>query len=175
MPYKKGRLAKDLLLTAKLRKHGARHSLAIIQEARRGGVPLSWALALVEQETAPVGTALSFRTVFGGDHGHLQHPDRAPFYHVQVTAARVRELLRWISNGGVSNGVGLTQLTSVEYIQRAEGAGGAHRPRIQLRVGFAVLLEKTGGDFSKAWHYNGSPAYQPLIAAKQQRWSRVIG
>jgi hypothetical protein len=162
------RRVRDRRLALRLRRHGARYALDIIREARRERVPLSWALALVEQESA-------FRNIFGGDHGNLARDDRAPFFRVRVTQRRVWELLRWIGSGGASNGVGLTQLTSVGYIREALSEGGAHVPRINLRVGFRTLRRKTGGDYANdAWKYNGSPAYQPQIEAKQRRWREVL-
>ena len=156
---------KDRRRARKLRAAGAKWPLWIIRESRKARVPLAWALALVDQETG-------FRNIFGADQSSKQ---LVALHHKAVTRARVARLLRWVADGGHSNGVGPGQLTSVGYIRRAQRAGGAHRPKINLRVSFEVFREKTGGDFgSKAWLYNGSPAYQDRIEAKQRKWKKVL-
>lgn len=162
------RATSEARTVAVARRHGARHALWIIREARAEGVPLSWAFALVEQET-------NFRHIFGGDHGVLRNAKDAPFFRVPVTRARVQALIRWVNGGNASNGVGLTQLTSIGYINRAEQAGGAHKVRVNLRIGFRVLREKAGGHYTdNAWKYNGSPAYQAQIEAKRNRWAQIL-
>lgn len=151
----------DLRYVYRARRSGARFAWRIVEEARRANVPLSWAFALVEQES-------DFRCVFGHDQGSILHGQK-------VTRERVRRLLAHIARGGVPNGVGLTQLTSPGYVKDAERRGGAHRPRINLRVGFEVFNEKTGRDYrNQAWKYNGSPAYQAQILAKQRRWHDLL-
>lgn len=151
---------KDWRYVRPARRNGARHTIRIIEEARRAGLPLSWAFALVEQESA-------FWNVFGHDRGSILHGEK-------VTRKRVKRLLEHIHQGGVSNGVGLTQLTWPPYIRRAENAGGAHRVRVQLRVGFAVFKQVAGPRFDTAWQYNGARAYQAQIQAKQRRWHRIL-
>jgi soluble lytic murein transglycosylase-like protein len=142
-------------------KHaGARYSLRIYLEARRAGVPYSWALALVDQESA-------FENVFGCDSGSI-------LCHQFVTHARVIRLLGHVAQGGVSNGVGLTQLTYPPLIREAERRGGAHKPTYQLRVGLRYFRGIAGPDWRDAWKYNGSPTYQAQIAAKQTYWHRVV-
>ncbi|HYV32764.1 MAG TPA: hypothetical protein VEO53_16875, partial [Candidatus Binatia bacterium] len=56
-----------------------------------------------------------------------------------MTRDRVKALIAHVNAGGTSNGVGLTQLTSIGLIRRAEALGGAHRVRPQCRVGFGLL------------------------------------
>lgn len=162
--------ARDAKLIARAKRAGVpvRYAPLIIREARAAKVPLSWAFALVDQETG-------FRNVFGGDHGRLQNPYRAPFYHCRVTKHRVKQLRLWVSAGHASNGVGLTQLTSMGLIIAAENMGGAHKPTYQLREGFRYFRDVTNGDYrNKAWHYNGAKVYQGQIAAKASRWHRIL-
>lgn len=168
MPYKKGRIAvADWKYVLRARRAGARHCIKIIEEARTAGLPLSWAFALVEQETAPLGSANSFRNIFGCDRGSI-------LCHERVTRDKVKRLLRFIDQDGPSNGVGLTQLTWPPYIREAERKGGAHRPRIQLRVGFRVFRSITRESYSNAWRYNGAREYQGQIEAKQRKWHRIL-
>jgi hypothetical protein len=110
---------------------------------------------MIEQESF-------WRNIFGCDHG-----DGKAYCHQKVTNAKVRNLLRW----GLYNGVGYTQLTSPEYVQLAmRRPGGAASVRNQIIVGAAVLKGKTGGDMTKAWKYNGDPAYQREIEPRADRW-----
>ena len=168
--------AKDFIRGYRAKRAGAKHVYQIIKKAREIGVPLPWAFALVEQETGPLGSPLSFRNVFGGDHGPLENPFRAPFFRVPVTKERVRELLEWVASGEASNGVGLTQLTDVGLIRAANAKGGAHRIEPQLHVGFTHFKARAGGNYATdAWRYNGRRSYQQEIAAKHAKWKRVLG
>jgi hypothetical protein len=161
--------AQDREYVRRARANGAQHAYRIILEARRAGIPLSWAFALVEQESG-------FRNIFGCDWGGERagrfHP---PFCRVPVTKERVQALLAF----GRANGVGLTQLTDFSYVRRAERAKvarafGAHLPGNQIRVGMEVLKEKTSGDMGQAWRYNGAREYQAQIKAKQRRWHNIL-
>ena len=53
---------RDLVLARRAKRHGARYSLRIIREARRAGIPISLAFAIVEQESR-------FLNVCGHDPG----------------------------------------------------------------------------------------------------------
>ena len=119
----------------------------IIAEAKREGLPLALALALVDQES-------SFRNIFGCDLGER---DTVPWCHQDVTKERVGQLIRHVNAGGVSNGVGLTQLTSIGFIQQAQAEGGAHKPSAQLRIGFRTLhdLIERHGERIGIGAYNG--------------------
>jgi hypothetical protein len=148
-------LTRDLKLARVAKKHGAKSALRTLYEARRNGIPYSWLLAMIEQESY-------WKNIFGCDHG-----EGKAYCHEKVTNAKVRNLMRW----GLYNGVGYTQLTSPEYVALAQRRpGGAASVRNQIIVGAAVLKGKTGGDMSKAWKYNGDPAYQHEIEPRADRW-----
>lgn len=159
-------LARDLHLARTARANGARYSLRIIWEARRAGLPISLAFALVEQESA-------FRNIFGHDRG-------GPFPGQTVTRSRVQALLRHVAGGGTSNGVGITQLTWPPLIRAAEKHGGAHTPKAQCRVAFAHLAEliRVHGKVDGIRRYNGSgPAavrYSAVVRSKADRWHRIL-
>ena len=142
--------ARDLLKVARARRARARYSFKIAGEARRADLPLDLAYALVEQESG-------FRNIFGCDYG----PGRA-FCHQEVTATRV------------------AQLTSRPFVVEANRLGGAHRPRIQLRVGFRVLKDsmRTHGYTVGLQRYNGTGLaavrYAELLKAKRARWHRIL-
>jgi hypothetical protein len=150
---------------------------AIVSEARRAGVQLALALALVEQESG-------FRNIFGCDSGHRRNS--APWCHQDVTHERVQELISLVDSGGVSNGVGLTQLTSIGLIKQAESEGGAHTVDAQCRVGFRFLhdlIERhheregigayNGGEANPNMRYADSVL--ALRAAWQSRINRALG
>jgi hypothetical protein len=148
-------VARDLKLARVAKKHGAKSALRTLWECRRNDIPYSWGLAMVEQESR-------WENIFGCDHG----PGKA-FCHQKVTNAKVRSLL----NSGLANGVGYTQLTSPSYVREAMAKrGGAASTKNQIIVGMKVLRQKTGGDMSQAWKYNGSPEYQNQIEKRANRW-----
>lgn len=156
--------ARDLLKVARARRAGARHALKIAQEARRIGLPLDLAYALVEQESG-------FKNIFGCDYGVGR-----TFCHEKVTKAKVQQLL----TSSLANGVGLTQLTYKPFVQEAQREGGAHKPRYQLRVGFRILKDniRRYGEWTGMARYNGSGSaanrYAVELAAKRSRWYRVL-
>ncbi len=150
-------VVRDLKLARLAKKHGAKSALRTLYEARRNGIPYSWMLAMIEQES-------QWQNIFGCDHG----PGKA-FCHQKVTNERVRAL----QASGLNNGVGYTQLTSPAYVRDAMNRrGGAASVRNQIIVGAKVLKEKTGGDMKQAWKYNGNRGYQHEIQPRADRWHR---
>lgn len=138
------------------------HSQAIIDGVAKAGIGLGLGCALVEQESGG-------DNIFGHDQGGL-------FPGEWVTAHKVKALIAHVEAGGVSNGVGLTQLTYIGYIQEAEKLGGAHVPRNQCRVGFQAIkdiLDRYGEE--GLWRYNGSTSYQAQIENKYRDWKKLLG
>ena len=134
-------------LTQMIRGANGAFAPAIVAEAKRERLPLALALALVDQES-------SFRNIFGCDLGPR---DTAPWCHQDVTKERVGELIRHVKAGGTSNGVGLTQLTSIDLIEQAQREGGAHMVEAQCRIGFRRLhdLIERHGEQVGIGAYNG--------------------
>lgn len=134
----------------------------IIMEAERAGVLPSDAFALIEGESG-------FRNVFGHDGGGMYAGQR-------VTAVKARLLLDAVRHGHVSNGVGVTQLTSEGLLEQAMNLGGLHIPRLQARVGFEFLasLQKNYGRREGFRHFNGSgptaKAYADRMMARSAVW-----
>lgn len=106
---------------------------ALIEEAQRANLEVAAACAMISKETGG-------RDIFGADWGRIG-ADRVPYSHLATTERRVDPLLGYVRRGGVSNGIGVSQITSAPYVFRAEQAGGAHIPRYQMRVGFDVLAD----------------------------------
>jgi hypothetical protein len=152
-------------------KAGFSFGPAILAEAAAAGLPPALALALVEQESG-------FRNIFGCDQGPR---NTAPWCHQEVTRERVKALIHHVEHGGISNGVGLTQLTSIGFIRQAEAEGGAHKVDAQCRVGFRVLhdLIARHGQRVGIGAYNGGEgnpnlAYADSVLALRARWKRRI-
>lgn len=117
------------------------------------------------------------QNIFGADWG-TPGVDRVPFAHLPVTKERVAALVAYIRAGGVSNGVGLTQLTWRDFIYQAEALGGAHLPRYQCRVGFGILagyLDSSPDYLTAIGKYNGGPSnpvysYAQKVAGLHATW-----
>lgn len=114
----------------------------VAEEADRAGLDLALCCALISQESGG-------RNIFGADWG-VRGADRIPFAHLPCTKERVEALVAHVRSGGVSNGVGPVQITWRDYLYEAQRLGGAHIPRISMRVGFKVLA-----DHLKAYGYEG--------------------
>lgn len=158
-------------LSGMVKRAGGSFGPVIVAEARREGLPLALALALVEQESG-------FRNIFGCDLGPRES---APWCHQEVTKERVKELIQHVKRGGVSNGVGLTQLTSIGFIRQAQAEGGAHKVEVQCRIGFRLLhgLIERHGERVGIGAYNGGEGnpnldYADSVLALKAKWQGRI-
>lgn len=116
------------LATAIVRRRPRANGVAlrvVIEAKRQPHITLSQSCALIEHESA-------WRNIFGCDTG-------GPFCHQKVTRARVQDLIRHVRAGGISNGIGDTQLTWIGYITEAEHDGGAHIRRVNIATGLNIL------------------------------------
>lgn len=170
-PVDVGPYAKDSIQRIN-RFFGTNYGQVIAEEADRASLDLAICCALVEQESGG-------RNIFGADYG-TRGADRVPFAHLPVTRERVKALVAHVRAGGVSNGVGLSQITWRDFIYEAEALGGAHIPRNQLRVGFRLLRAYLGKyDYHGAiGAYNAGEGnrnsvrwtYSASVAAKHSAW-----
>ncbi len=155
--------ARDLKLARLAKRHGADYSLRIIWEARRAGISISLAFALVEQESG-------FRNVFGHD------PVKNPVKGGKVTKKRYLEYRRYRKLGLGMQGVGLTQPTWYTYQDAADRLGGCWVPKNQLRVCFRVLggLIRQHGYAKGIERYNGAGPmarrYSVQVRARARKW-----
>ena len=162
----------DKRLNGMIKGAGASFGPVIVAEAKREGLALALALALVDQESG-------FKNIFGCDLGPQE---TAPWCHQDVTKERVGALIKHVKAGGTSNGVGLTQLTSIGFIQQAQAAGGAHKPQAQCRVGFQLLhdLIERHGERAGIGAYNGGEGnpnldYADSVLELKAKWQSRIG
>jgi hypothetical protein len=161
----------DDKLIKMVRDAGHRYGPSILATSKRERLSFALALALVEQESG-------FRNIFGCDLGPQS---TAPWCHQQVTRDRVKALIAHVNGGGTSNGVGLTQLTSIGFIRQAEAMGGVHRVRPQCRVAFGLLhgLIERHGERVGVGAYNGGEGnpnldYAKSVLALRDKWQALI-
>ena len=160
---------RDLVLTRRAKRHGARYSLRIILEARRAGIPISLGFALVEQES-------NFTNVFGHDASG-NHQGAGVVTREKYRAYRRKRGDR--GQGGMQ-GVGPVQLTWYELQDKADKLGGCWIPRHNIRVGFEqlALLIRTHGKREGIARYNGSglaaKRYAQSVLRKQDVWHRRL-
>jgi hypothetical protein len=143
----------------------------VVAHAKAMGLLWRDAFALLEGESG-------FRNVFGHDHGGL-------FPGQRVTRKLVREMIAQVREGHISNGVGVTQLTSLGFILAAERAGGAHHAAVQSLIGFQLLrrLQQQFGRRDGFAAYNGGAggrkdagpqAYAEAMMRRADHWVRVF-
>jgi hypothetical protein len=164
-------MTRDAALAELVKAQGFSFGPTIVREANRAELPIPLALALVEQESG-------FRNIFGCDLGPRSS---APWCHQEVTKDRVQALLAHVKKGGTSNGVGLTQLTSIDFIHQAEAEGGAHKVEAQCRVGFRLLrgLIERNGHRTGIGAYNGGEGnpnldYADSVLALRAKWEKRV-
>ncbi|MGH2824938.1 MAG: hypothetical protein ACRDLY_18335, partial [Thermoleophilaceae bacterium] len=156
-------------LIERLRAEGVLRPQAVVEEARRAGLRLPLACALLEKESG------GGRNVFGHD----------PTIFVgagEVTRAKYAEYKRRrIASGNrLMQGVGPCQLTWWEFQDSADREGGCWRPEINMRIGFRHLaaLIKAHGEAVGARRYNGSgdaaEAYSRDLLAKARVWQAKL-
>ena len=148
------RLARRAYRCARAAGFRPQAGVRIIVEARRYGVPISLAFAVVEQES-------NYRHVFGHDGGGA-FPGQA------VTKTRVQWLIktkRW-------NGISLPQMTWHGYVFEAERDGGAHRIPVVVATGMRILgdLVRANGTLNALRLYNDGNT----TSAKGLRYARQV-
>jgi uncharacterized protein YcbK (DUF882 family) len=156
-------------LTERLAAGGIVSPRTAIAEAKRAGLRIELACALLEQESA------GGQNVFGHDPSIFRGAG-------QVTRAKYAEYKRRrvASGNRAMQGVGPCQLTWWEFQDAADAQGGCWRPEINMRVGFRHLagLIKRYGESDGARRYNGSgaaaTAYSRELLSKARRWEAII-
>ena len=155
----------------RLRAGGILNPELVIEEAKREGLQLSLACALLEQESG------GGRNVFGHDGGTIfagagtVTREKYLDYKRQRDANPKRRRMQ---------GVGATQLTWWELQDQADKEGGCWQPRYNLRIGFRhlVKLMRGYGEADGIRRYNGegaaAEAYSRSVRAKARHWHGVL-
>lgn len=144
-------------------------ALRIVMECHAAGIPVSLGCALVEHES-------DFSNIFGADAGGL-------YPHQRVTKAKVDALVRHVKAGGISNGVGDTQLTSLGYILEANADGGAWKRAVNIATGIHIVagfVHKHGTTHGLAAYNAGEGGWQNglgyahAVETLQQVWHKRL-
>ena len=155
-------------LARAIRSCGGRYETIVAREARRAGLPVALACAVLEKETG-------FRNVFG--HDAVRNPVKSPPGGLlAVTEDNYRQYLAHRRRGLGNQGVGPMQLTSPSLQDRADQLGGCWKPGPNIRVGLEFLAGNIHrlGLRAGVVAYNGSgPAAQRYgndVLAAARRW-----
>jgi hypothetical protein len=146
-------------------------AVGLVAHAEVAGVLWRDAFALLEGESG-------FRNVFGHDAGGM-------FKGRRVTRWKLHKMIDAVRRGHVSNGVGVTQLTSLGFILAAEALGGAQHSDHQTAIGLHLLgeLQHRHGRHDGFAAYNGGEgglhtpgpqAYARAMMERADRWVRIF-
>lgn len=143
----------------------------VIEEAKREGLRLSLACAILEKESS------GGQNVFGHDRGTIfagagkVTREKYLDYKRQRDAERGRRRMQ---------GVGPVQLTWWEWQNEADAEGGCWDPRFNMRIGFRnlVKLMRAHGEPDGIRRYNGTgeaaEAYSRDVRARARRWHQTL-
>ena len=153
----------------RLKAGGILNPRMVIAEAKRAGLRLDYACAMLQKESG------GGSNVFG--HDPTIFAGAGP-----VTKAKYLDYKRRrVASGNKQmQGVGPTQLTYWTLQDRADAQGGCWNPRINMRVGFKHLADniRAHGEADGARRYNGTgaaaEAYSKDLLAKAARWREVL-
>jgi peptidoglycan hydrolase-like protein with peptidoglycan-binding domain len=160
-------MAKQDDVVERLRAGGILNPRMVLAEAKRAGLRLDYACAMLMKESN------GGQNVFGHDVSIFSGAG-------PVTRAKYLEYKRQRMATGKMQGVGPAQLTWYTLQDRADAQGGCWKPRINMRVGFKHLADniRANGEADGARAYNGSgPAavkYSQDLLAKAARWREVL-
>lgn len=152
----------------KLKKRGVAYPVSTVREARKAGLPLSLAIALLEQESG------GGYNVFGHD------PVRNPVKGGKVTKKRYLLYKKYRQQGLGMQGVGPMQLTWYTFQDEADRLGGCWKVSYNMRVGFkhAASLIKQYGEREGLKRYNGAgPAadrYAISVLQRKAKWHKLL-
>lgn len=147
----------------RLRAGGILNPQMVVAEAKRAGLRLDYACAMLQKES-------------GGGSNVFGHDPTIFVGAGTVTKAKYMDYKRRrvASGNRLMQGVGPTQLTYYTLQDRADAQGGCWKPRINMRVGFKHLADHISryGEADGARRYNGSgPA--AVAYSKEDRKSVV--
>lgn len=159
---------RDIRHARTLRRHGIRNAFRLIRAARRAGVKIATAAALIELESWGRNVFGHDPTIFSGA-GRVTRRSYADYKRQRGTPGRQMQ------------GVGPAQLTWWTFQDRADRAGGCWHPFYNMLTGFQILREnrRREGSLQEAYRsYNGSgpaaEAYSRAAMEARERWERRL-
>ena len=157
-------------LIERLRTAGIDSPRIAVDEAKRAGLPLELACALLEKESGGGANVYGHDPSIFSGAGQVTRENYARYKKARVASGNRK-----------MQGVGPCQLTWWEFQDQADAQGGCWRPRYNMRVGFLHLanLIKRYGESDGARRYNGSgsaaEAYSRDLLVKARKWKSIIG
>jgi peptidoglycan hydrolase-like protein with peptidoglycan-binding domain len=148
-----------------LKKHGISYRALVVSEAKRAGIPLALACAILDLES-------------GGGKNVFGHDPVKPgqIWGGNVTKEKYTKYKKLRKQGYGMQGVGPMQLTWYSLQDKADALGGCWQPKWNLRVGFEHLkgLIQSYGLWDGVRRYNGSGpaavAYANKAMARLELW-----
>lgn len=159
---------RDAKSVRRLRRAGFVYPVRTVWAARKAGISIASAAALLEKES------YRGKNVFG--HDVVANPVKGG----AVTKRRYAAYKRYRKAGKGMQGVGPCQLTWYEFQDRADALGGCWRPAINMLVGFQLLrqLVRDKGLQQGAAAYNGqgaaAQAYGRDFVEKKRKWQQYF-
>lgn len=154
--------ARDRRLMQIMKKHGIVSPALTLKEARKAGVHLALACAVLQAESSGGHNVFGSDPVTGGQvHGG------------GVTRQRYLEYKRLRKQGYGNQGVGPMQLTSPGLQDQADKLGGAWKPSANLQVGLRYLhdlIKSNGSTWKGLLRYNGAKAYADRVNGYMHTW-----
>lgn len=161
-PGKESKRARDLRLIRVMKQHGIVSPALTLKTARKAGVHLSVACAVLQAET-------------GGGHNVFGHDPVAAGQIVggDVTRQRYLQYKKLRNQGRGNQGVGPMQLTSPGLQDQADALGGAWKPSVNLFVGMKYLhdcIKQAGNTWGGLKRYNGAASYANRVNGLVRKW-----
>jgi hypothetical protein len=164
---------RDNELAAKAKAYGANYSLRIVMEARRAGIAVSLAFAIVEMESGG-------KNIWGHDPPPNGGTSNLGGMVVTKAAYQKYKQTRGSTGRGGMQGVGPCQLTWYEKQDRADTLGGCWVARHNIAVAFhdlAALIDAHGERAGiKAYNGTGAAAdrYAATVLVRKSVWHRRL-
>lgn len=160
---------RDYLRIATMRKHGIVYPRLTLKAARKQGLALPLACALLEQESS-------------GGHNEFGHDPTIFAGAGKVTREKYHAYLalRGPDGKGGMQGIGPCQLTWYAFQDAADKLGGCWKPYCNMLIGFGLLaaLVRKDGAFAGIARYNGTGEaasnYAHSVLAKEAAWAERL-
>jgi hypothetical protein len=157
---------RNIQLARKAKRWGMQNSLRTVVEARKAGIPVALAFAMVEKESG------NGANVFGHDPTIYAGAGK-------VTKAKYLDYKRLRGHYNMQ-GVGPLQLTWWSTQDAADKLGGCWNPRYNLQQGFQTLHNniQSYGKHAGIRAYNGAgpraEAYANSVEALERKWHKRL-
>lgn len=161
---------RDRELAEWIGRQGFKRPFLIVGALRKADIKPQTALALLEKESGDASN------IYGHDAVETNgiYAKGGP-----VTESNYAKYREWRGSGaeadrrGRMQGVGPTQLTYWSLQERADRAGGAWKPYVNMVTGMTIFREyvrESGSIWEAAKRYNGAAPYADDFLVKREKW-----